>query len=96
MRKIRTRLQPALIKEATDGDEMAYRRLMFLDQTLQSMFQRFEEENDAGIAEGDSEYSAEGDSLAYRLAHVDLSKRALTASALHGCINTRFIRQSII
>lgn len=43
-RKIRTRLQPALIKEATDGDEMAYRRLMFLDQTLQSMIQRFEEE----------------------------------------------------
>jgi hypothetical protein len=43
-RKIRTRLQPALIKEATYGDEMAYRRLMFLDQTLQSMIQRFEEE----------------------------------------------------
>lgn len=43
-RKIRTRLQPALIKEATGGDEMAYRRLIFLDQTLQSMIQRFEEE----------------------------------------------------
>lgn len=43
-RKIRTRLQPALIKEATAGDEMAYRRLLFLDQTLQSMIQRFEEE----------------------------------------------------
>lgn len=43
-RKIRTRLQPALIKEATAGDEMAYRRLMFLDQTLLSMIQRFEEE----------------------------------------------------
>lgn len=43
-RKIRTRLQPALIKEATAGDEMAYRRLIFLDQTLQSMIQRFEEE----------------------------------------------------
>ena len=28
-------------EEATDGDEMAYRRLMFLDQTLQSMIQRF-------------------------------------------------------
>ncbi|KAK3065756.1 Microtubules assembly and stabilization protein, partial [Teratosphaeriaceae sp. CCFEE 6253] len=36
-RKIRTRLQPALIKEATAGDELAYRRLLFLDQTLQSM-----------------------------------------------------------
>lgn len=43
-RKIRTRLQPALINEANGGDEMAYRRLMFLDQTLQSMIQRFEEE----------------------------------------------------
>ncbi|KAF7193119.1 MAP--likeous protein 1 [Pseudocercospora fuligena] len=44
-RKIRTRLQPALVKEATQGgDEMAYRRLVFLDQTLQSMISRFEEE----------------------------------------------------
>lgn len=43
-RKIRTRLQPALVKEATSGDEMAYRRLMFLDQTLASMIQRFENE----------------------------------------------------
>ena len=43
-RKIRTRLQPALAKEATAGDEMAYRRLMFLDNTLQSMIQRFEQE----------------------------------------------------
>ncbi|SMQ45771.1 unnamed protein product [Zymoseptoria tritici ST99CH_3D7] len=43
-RKIRARLQPALRKEATTGDEMAYRRLVFLDQTLQSMIQRFEEE----------------------------------------------------
>ncbi|WPA96748.1 uncharacterized protein RHO25_001356 [Cercospora beticola] len=43
-RKIRARLQPALAKEATSGDEMAYRRLSFLDQTLQSMIQRFEEE----------------------------------------------------
>lgn len=52
-RKIRTRLQPALIKEATDGDEMAYRRLMFLDQTLQSMIQRFEEEYpDSRLAPG--------------------------------------------
>jgi hypothetical protein len=43
-RKIRDRLQPALLKEATGGDDMAYRRLLFLDQTLQSMIQRFEEE----------------------------------------------------
>ncbi|CAK4032014.1 Hypothetical predicted protein [Lecanosticta acicola] len=43
-RKIRARLQPALAKEARGGDEMALRRLVFLDQTLQSMIQRFEEE----------------------------------------------------
>lgn len=43
-RKIRARLQPALAKEASTGDEMALRRLIFLDQTLQSMIQRFEEE----------------------------------------------------
>merc|ERR1712070_894189 len=43
-RKIRYRLQPALAKEATSGDELAYRRLLFLDQTLQSLIQRFEEE----------------------------------------------------
>ena len=43
-RKIRMRLQPALMKEASAGDEMAYRRLLFLDQTLQSMIERFENE----------------------------------------------------
>ncbi|KXL47591.1 MAG: hypothetical protein FE78DRAFT_78009 [Acidomyces sp. 'richmondensis'] len=43
-RKIRSRLQPALAKVARGDDELAYRRLMFLDQTLQSMIQRFEEE----------------------------------------------------
>ncbi|KAF2209273.1 hypothetical protein CERZMDRAFT_122141 [Cercospora zeae-maydis SCOH1-5] len=43
-RKIRARLQPALAKAATSGDEMTYRRFSFLDQTLQSMIQRFEEE----------------------------------------------------
>lgn len=43
-RKIRSRLQPALAKVARGGDELAYHRLMFLDQTLQSMIQRFEEE----------------------------------------------------
>ncbi|KAF2154851.1 RNI-like protein [Myriangium duriaei CBS 260.36] len=43
-RKIRDRLQPALIKESINGDEMAYRRLLFLDQTLQGMIQRFEDE----------------------------------------------------
>lgn len=43
-RKIRARLQPAILKESTAGDEMAYRRLLFLDATLQSMVQRFEDE----------------------------------------------------
>jgi len=43
-RQIRARLQPALAKEYAAGDEMAYRRLMFLDQTLQNMVQRFETE----------------------------------------------------
>ena len=43
-RKIRARLQPALIKESRDGDEMAYRRLNYLDQTLQGLIQRFEVE----------------------------------------------------
>lgn len=43
-RKIRSRLQPALLKESSGSDEIAYRRLLFLDQTLQSMIQRFEEE----------------------------------------------------
>lgn len=43
-RKIRTRLQPAILKESKDGDEMALRRLQFLDSTLASMIARFEEE----------------------------------------------------
>jgi len=43
-RNIRARLQPALAREARAGDEMAYRRLLFLDQTLQGMIQRFEDE----------------------------------------------------
>jgi hypothetical protein len=43
-RKIRDRLQPALLKEATGSNESAYRRLLFLDQTLQSIIARFEEE----------------------------------------------------
>lgn len=43
-RKIRERLQPALVKEAAAGDELAYRRLLFLDKTLQSMIERFETE----------------------------------------------------
>ncbi|KAG8627213.1 hypothetical protein KVT40_004696 [Elsinoe batatas] len=43
-RKIRSRLQPALAKEAQTGDTLAYRRLVFLDQTLQGMIQRFEDE----------------------------------------------------
>jgi len=43
-RKIRARLRPALIKEATSGDDASYRRLLFLDQTLENMISRFEEE----------------------------------------------------
>jgi len=43
-RKIRARLQPALVKEAAGQNEVAYRRLTFLDQTLQSIIERFEEE----------------------------------------------------
>ncbi|KAF2792334.1 RNI-like protein [Melanomma pulvis-pyrius CBS 109.77] len=43
-RNIRARLQPALAREARAGNEMGYRRLLFLDQTLQGMIQRFEDE----------------------------------------------------
>lgn len=43
-RKIRSRLQPAIAREAREGDEMSYRRLLFLDQTLRNMVARFEEE----------------------------------------------------
>jgi hypothetical protein len=58
-RNTRARIQPALIREARGGDEMNYRmylptntqflltipgRLLFLDQTLESMIQRFEDE----------------------------------------------------
>ncbi|KAF2725860.1 hypothetical protein K431DRAFT_299587 [Polychaeton citri CBS 116435] len=43
-RNMRSRLQPALAKEAEQGDEMSYRRLLFLDQTLEGIIARFEEE----------------------------------------------------
>lgn len=43
-RNIRSRLQPALVREAQSGNDFAYRRLLFLDQTLQGMIQRFEDE----------------------------------------------------
>ncbi|KAI4209919.1 MAG: hypothetical protein LQ351_007204 [Letrouitia transgressa] len=43
-RKIRARLQPALVKEARSGNEMSYRRLQYLDTTLERMIQRFEDE----------------------------------------------------
>lgn len=43
-RNIRARLQPALVRESRAGNEMAFRRLLFLDQTLQGMIQRFEDE----------------------------------------------------
>ena len=63
------------------------------------LLKRFEDENDtetSELAEGDSDDSDEEDSLAHRLAHVDLSKRAPTASVLHDCLYTPFIRRSII
>jgi len=44
-RKIRAGLQPALIREAQRQDNKAkYQRLMFLDQTLERMIKRFEDE----------------------------------------------------
>ncbi|KAH0545122.1 hypothetical protein FGG08_000734 [Glutinoglossum americanum] len=57
-RKIRSRLQPALAREAKMDDYMNHRRLLFLDQTLARMIQRFEDEypecrimNEAPIAD---------------------------------------------
>lgn len=44
-RKIRQRLQPALIKARTNADdEMNLRKLTFLDETLQGIIKRFEDE----------------------------------------------------
>ncbi len=44
-RKIRLRLQPALIKaKANPSDEMTLRKLTFLDETLQGIINRFEDE----------------------------------------------------
>ncbi|MCJ1311376.1 hypothetical protein MMC25_005047 [Agyrium rufum] len=43
-RKIRHRLQPALAREAKLGNEMALKRLQFLDSTLEGVIQRFEDE----------------------------------------------------
>jgi len=43
-RKIRARIRPALLKEAATGDDFAYRRLIFLDSTLEKMILRFEDE----------------------------------------------------
>lgn len=44
-RKIRQRLQPALIKaRANSDDEMNLRKLTFLDETLQGIIKRFEDE----------------------------------------------------
>ncbi|KAK7514095.1 uncharacterized protein IWZ02DRAFT_484303 [Phyllosticta citriasiana] len=43
-RKIRARLQPALAREARASNDMAYKRLLFLDNTLQGIIQRFEAE----------------------------------------------------
>ncbi|KIV84109.1 hypothetical protein PV11_06082 [Exophiala sideris] len=43
-RKIRMRLRPVLIREDRAGNDDNYRRLFHLDQTLQRMIQRFEDE----------------------------------------------------
>ncbi|KAF1927622.1 RNI-like protein [Didymella exigua CBS 183.55] len=43
-RNTRSRIQPALIREAKGGNDLNYRRLLFLDQTLEGMIQRFEDE----------------------------------------------------
>ncbi|RMZ70340.1 cell wall biogenesis mhp1 [Pyrenophora seminiperda CCB06] len=43
-RNTRSRIQPALIREAKNGNDLSYRRLLFLDQTLEGMIQRFEDE----------------------------------------------------
>ncbi|KAI9826418.1 MAG: hypothetical protein M1819_007381 [Sarea resinae] len=43
-RKIRSRLQQALLRESKFGDEMGHHRLLFLDNTLERMIERFEDE----------------------------------------------------
>ncbi|KAK2744160.1 hypothetical protein FQN57_004420 [Myotisia sp. PD_48] len=43
-RKIRQRLQPILVREDKAGNDLNYRRLFFLDMTLQRTIQRFEDE----------------------------------------------------
>ncbi|KIW40011.1 uncharacterized protein PV06_08568 [Exophiala oligosperma] len=43
-RKIRMRLRPVLIREDRAGNDYNYRRLFNLDQTLQRMIERFEDE----------------------------------------------------
>lgn len=42
-RRIRARLQQALVREDRAGNDYNYRRLQFLDMTLQKMIQRFED-----------------------------------------------------
>ncbi|KAF2643905.1 RNI-like protein [Massarina eburnea CBS 473.64] len=43
-RNIRARLQPAMVRVVREGNDMGYRRLFMLDQTLQGIIQRFEDE----------------------------------------------------
>ncbi|KAL4873757.1 hypothetical protein BDV12DRAFT_159564 [Aspergillus spectabilis] len=43
-RNIRTRIETALVREDRAGNDANYRRLQFLDFTLQKMIQRFEDE----------------------------------------------------
>ncbi|KAG5978979.1 hypothetical protein E4U55_005695 [Claviceps digitariae] len=65
-RKIRQRLQPALKKAQMeeDGDEMTLRKLVFLDETLQGIIKRFEDEfpdtREAGSSGADDTARAAG------------------------------------
>jgi len=43
-RTIRSKMRPALLREAVSGESLAYKRLLFLDSTLEKMIMRFEEE----------------------------------------------------
>ncbi|KAG6004775.1 hypothetical protein E4U54_000482 [Claviceps lovelessii] len=75
-RRIRQRLQPALKRAQTeeDGDEMTLRKLVFLDETLQGIIHRFEDEfpdtreasssgtNDTGGGGGDAHEDNRSDS----------------------------------
>ncbi|CZS88254.1 related to GIP3 Glc7-interacting protein whose overexpression relocalizes Glc7p from the nucleus [Rhynchosporium graminicola] len=61
-RKIRARLQPALVKESRAVDQNNFRRLQFLDHTLEGMIKRFEDEYpETRLHPGTPEQSHAGD-----------------------------------